>query len=817
MTIISNNDKNKKCTFLTVVILVIVLLWTITISVSFDFSLPNADAQSTEKYQFVRKWDIREATQQRYELPRAVDVDPAGNVYVSTEHRILKYSPEGRLLLLWGSEGSEDGQFSFIEDITLDTSGRTLYVAESPPSSSTAGDHRVKVFTFATPCPAGTTQITPGVCFVRKWGSGGSGEGQFRNPSGIAISPSNEVYVADGGNYRIQKFSSNGHFITQWGQGQCLISRPEDSSVTCLGLLGARIRGVDASLAPTYLVYISSFNVGVDRNGFVYASDPNARIQKFDSNGMFVSAFGSMCFIEGEAVDPAHLSCRDPDGPSGHLDIGDGQFHILTGMAFDSQGNIYVVEQNDRVQKFDPNGNFITKWGSTCTAIPRDFTPPPYDECIDPDGPNGPLRRGDGQFSVPLDIDVDSSGRVYVADTQNRRIQVFEKSSPPETELLSHTGPDAITTIDSASSSTSTAITFTFRATDRNTGGETLGFLCELHIGDGRPCNVALSPPTSSPGNGTTSSSTSSNRTGGVPTAAELQGTVTFNDLNFRVPTRLTFSVAAVDSTGLRDESPETFTWTVIPAPPDTRIILVKDAGNQDIFVNSKNVPIIGTSSSRIVVPTSTVTFYFRGISGTNSIRGFDCILEPDVLTTGTVKIPATAGARSQIENWCIDYVNVDVNRPPPPREEPAYKTYDELCGTETYRFKVAAVDVFNTRDPTPAQIVFTVPPSCLLTGAEKSTAANSTAAPTAGSTGTSMGQSQDQANFNNLITKDYETQQQCLDDAASNLEAEKITVVQYKGLNARCLDEFRQPAETGSSQPPAEDGTNVQQPEETE
>ena len=53
--------------------------------------------------------------------------------------------------------------------------------------------------------------------FIMKWGSEGSGDGQFKYPYGIAIGPDGSVYVADYENNRIQKFDSNGNFITKWG------------------------------------------------------------------------------------------------------------------------------------------------------------------------------------------------------------------------------------------------------------------------------------------------------------------------------------------------------------------------------------------------------------------------------------------------------------------------------------------------------------------------------------------------------------------------------------------------------------------------
>ena len=87
----------------------------------------------------------------------------------------------------------------------------------------------------------------------------------------------------------------------------------------------------------------------------------------------------------------------------GSFGIGDGQFSQPEGIAVDSSGNVYVADyNNDRVQKFNSNGNFITKWGSSGIS--------------------------DGQLSYLQHIAVDSSGNVYVADGGNNRIQVFAPS-----------------------------------------------------------------------------------------------------------------------------------------------------------------------------------------------------------------------------------------------------------------------------------------------------------------------------------------------------------------------------------------------------
>ena len=94
-------------------------------------------------------------------------------------------------------------------------------------------------------------------------------------------------------------------------------------------------------------------------------------------------------------------------------------FNTANGISVDSfSGNVYVVDVNNhRIQKFDSDGNFITKWGSEGT--------------------------GDGKLYYPLGISVDSSGNVYVADTSNNSIQVFAddttetvtNSFPSETKL----------------------------------------------------------------------------------------------------------------------------------------------------------------------------------------------------------------------------------------------------------------------------------------------------------------------------------------------------------------------------------------------
>ena len=60
-------------------------------------------------------------------------------------------------------------------------------------------------------------KFSPDGQVLASWGSEGSGDGQFKGLSSVAIDPTNnKVYVADPINRRIQVFDSNGKFLTKW-------------------------------------------------------------------------------------------------------------------------------------------------------------------------------------------------------------------------------------------------------------------------------------------------------------------------------------------------------------------------------------------------------------------------------------------------------------------------------------------------------------------------------------------------------------------------------------------------------------------------
>ena len=82
---------------------------------------------------------------------------------------------------------------------------------------------------------------------------------------------------------------------------------------------------------------------------------------------------------------------------------GNGRFSRPTGVATDFAGNVYVIDSgNNRIQKFDSNGVFLAKFGS--------------------------FGIGNGQFNGPYGVATDATGNVYVADTGNNRIQKFDSA-----------------------------------------------------------------------------------------------------------------------------------------------------------------------------------------------------------------------------------------------------------------------------------------------------------------------------------------------------------------------------------------------------
>jgi tripartite motif-containing protein 71 len=136
--------------------------------------------------------------------PAEVALDFANNVYVADAvyNRVVKYDSFGNFKLQWGSPGSGPGQFYFACGVAVDSAGN-VYVTD-------VNNYRVQKFDSAGN-------------FKLAWGSQGSGNGQFLTSRGaaignfVAVDSTDNVYVTDPGNFRVQKFDSAGNFKLAWG------------------------------------------------------------------------------------------------------------------------------------------------------------------------------------------------------------------------------------------------------------------------------------------------------------------------------------------------------------------------------------------------------------------------------------------------------------------------------------------------------------------------------------------------------------------------------------------------------------------------
>ena len=148
--------------------------------------------------------------------PHGIDVDPDGNVWVTDAvsaertpegtrgHQVIKFSPEGEVLMTLGTPGvpgSGPGAFNAPSDVVVADNG-DIFVADGH-----GNDTNNRVVKFSSD---GT--------FVSAWGQTGYAPGEFRTLHAIAIDSRGRVFVADRSNNRVQIFDQEGTFIAMWTQ-----------------------------------------------------------------------------------------------------------------------------------------------------------------------------------------------------------------------------------------------------------------------------------------------------------------------------------------------------------------------------------------------------------------------------------------------------------------------------------------------------------------------------------------------------------------------------------------------------------------------
>ncbi len=281
-----------------------------------------------------------------------------------------------------------------------------------------------------TRSPGGNAETVSPPVFASTFGKAGSGEGQFKEASAVAVGSSGEIFVDDRGDGRVERFSSSGTFVGafesklgkfsgSWGlavspkTGDVFVADSGHNMIFVFSPTGEELRsfgssGEGALSEPT--------GISVTPAGEVWVADYNAnKVEEFSEEGKYLASVG-----EGHLKEPGDVSVDDGTlyvtsehsvvmfthkgeylSSFGGLGSGAGQFESPSEVvAAPGTGDLFVVDGgNERVEEFNPAGKFLTEWGV----------------------PGG----GNGEFSGVSGLAIGSSGTVYTSETGGDRVQEF--------------------------------------------------------------------------------------------------------------------------------------------------------------------------------------------------------------------------------------------------------------------------------------------------------------------------------------------------------------------------------------------------------
>ena len=404
---------------------------------------------------YLAQWGTRGSRAGQFNAPSDVVIDSSGNLYVAdtNNHRIQKFAGSGAFLTQWGSTGKGLGQLNAPNSVAVDPSGN-VFVADT-------NNHRIQKFGTSAPVPE--IELTgKGVVIV-------SGD---TTPAGsdhtdFGYLPAGSTQVRTFTIHNLGSADLTNLAVTISGNAAFSLSTPPPLTISSgyTGPVGitfsasgfgpmtatVTIASNDSDEAaytfvvwaytteapPTQLLtwnlqartqFQSSWpeEVAIDSSGNVYVVDfSNHQVQKFDSNGLLLTMWGS-------------------------LGSGPGQFSNPSGVAIDSSGNVYVTDRSTSpIQKFDSNGLFLTRWGSAASGpgqlvnvngIAIDQSNNVYVvststyriQKFDSNGAYlggwGSFGSAPGQFNGLLSVAIDSSGNVYTLEEGNNRIQKFDSN-----------------------------------------------------------------------------------------------------------------------------------------------------------------------------------------------------------------------------------------------------------------------------------------------------------------------------------------------------------------------------------------------------
>jgi YD repeat-containing protein len=346
--------------------------------------------------------------------------EPAAQAMKTVEVAHYLYDKQGRLRTVWDPRISPELKLTY----GYDAEGHVTAI--TPPGQqpvlisygTTTGDLRTgRVLSVMRPSATTQSSASSAPALV----SEGAANGQLKKPDSAAVDPKGDVWIADTGNNRVQEFSSSGEYLLKFGSG---------------GTGNGQVKSPEG--------------IAVDGKGNLWVADTgNNRVQEFSATGVYVKQFATtqpraitvdasehIWVTSAEKVTEFTLT-GEQLRTFGSLGSGNGQFFGASGIAVDKEGHVWVSDEgNGRVQEFSATGEYIAQHavekpkGVTITSTGDLWiTRAASVEEMAPSGQAlttfGSQGGGNEQFKEPRGILIDSGGNVWVADTGNNRMEVF--------------------------------------------------------------------------------------------------------------------------------------------------------------------------------------------------------------------------------------------------------------------------------------------------------------------------------------------------------------------------------------------------------
>lgn len=376
---------------------------------------------------FVRKWgavcpgDCPSPAPGQFKEPYGIQIDDAGDVYVSDNRRIQKFTPGGNYIRSYGSSGAGDDQFFQLRRVAVGS-------GDNPPVYG-ADLWGYKVLEFAQ---------TGGI--TSTFGDGPPAPGGFNEPYGISIG-ADTVFVTDTRNQRIQEFSpATGAFQEAWSQrgfgsrnlsgvnwprgvtynaatNTVWVADTKNYRVTERLLDGTptgRIFGTTGSvLMPSVLNW--AYGITSYGSNVIVADTFGNKITRWTGNEATTPVWTATGFttpkavtVDGDVVyvaDSVGHKIVKLDARTGARlgELGASVLHRVEGVAVAPNGNIWAADtSHNRLVELDPSGGVVRTFGARGT--------------------------GNTQFNGPTQLAITTSGTftlLYVVDSYNDRIQIY--------------------------------------------------------------------------------------------------------------------------------------------------------------------------------------------------------------------------------------------------------------------------------------------------------------------------------------------------------------------------------------------------------